>query len=188
MNTQYKKNNKLNNKGYTLIEILAVILIIIIVGGITTTSVITSINNSKVKSEAVFLKNLSTKVTTYLNTNRPTLRDKTIYTFKKCHDKNCYQTYETKATKMLKQDGSKIYLNDLINSNTITKKALVNPKNNEECFDLNQTNPEIIVYKDSEYKYYYYIDLKTNTCSIDETHQSINTLPKKLQKEVGLSW
>lgn len=181
-----KQINILNNKGFTLIEILAVVSIIAIVGVVTTHSIINSINTSKLRSESLFLNNLSTKITSYLNTNKPTNPDNTTYTFRKCHDKNCYQTYETTATKMLKKDGTSIYLNDLINSNTISKKALINPKNNEQCFNLEDTNPEIIIYKDTESLYYYYLDLTQNNCHIDETHSSINTIPKELQKEIGL--
>ena len=51
---------KLNNKGFTLIEILAVIVIISVLGGIAVMGVLSSINNSKEKSYELFVSNVIT--------------------------------------------------------------------------------------------------------------------------------
>ncbi|MBQ6494606.1 MAG: type II secretion system protein [Bacilli bacterium] len=51
---------KLNNKGFTLIEILAVIVIISILGGIAVMGVLSSINNSKDKAYEIMISNIVT--------------------------------------------------------------------------------------------------------------------------------
>ena len=51
---------KLNNKGFTLIEILAVIAIIAIIGGIATMGVISAINTGKNTSNKVMIEDIIT--------------------------------------------------------------------------------------------------------------------------------
>lgn len=51
---------KLNNKGFTLIEVLAVIVIIAILGGIAIPSVLSSINTSKDASYDIMISNIIT--------------------------------------------------------------------------------------------------------------------------------
>ena len=49
---------KLNNKGFTLIEVLAVIVIIAIIGGIAIPNVLSTINNSKDVAEKIMIENI----------------------------------------------------------------------------------------------------------------------------------
>ena len=66
MNTFFLYNDigdsmkKLNNKGFTLVEVLAVIVIIAIIGGIAVPNIISTINTSKNKSEEILIENIKT--------------------------------------------------------------------------------------------------------------------------------
>ena len=168
-------------------EMLAVIVVIAIIGGIATTSFISTINTSKLKSEKIFIDKLSNLIDDYLDLYPPTYINGTTYSFDKCRDNACADTYSVTANQVLKSDGSLIYLKDLIAKNIIEDDKLVNPKNKKQCFDT--ANPEIKVYKDSDYVYYYYVDLTgTNTdCNISNENSIINTLPDNLKSKVGLS-
>ena len=177
----------MNNKGYTLIEMLAVVVILAIIGGIATVGVINVINTSKLKSEKIFIDKLSNLIDDYLDLYKPTKSTTNIYTFNKCANSNCSKTKSVTAIQVKKSDGTNIYLGDLVDKGMIDSSKLVNPKNKELC--LNGTDPEIKVYRDEEYVYYYYVDLRgTNTsCAISDENGIINTLPDDLRSEVGLS-
>ena len=176
----------MNNKGFTLIEMLATIVILAIVGGIATVSVISIINTSKLKSEKVFVDKVSNLIDDYLDLYKPTKSTGNEYEFKKCANSDCSNTKTVTAVQVIKADGdgsvSPVHLIDLIC--IIEKEKLINPKNKQQC--LNGNGPEIKVYRDEEYVYYYYVDLRGN-CDISDENGIINTLPDDLSSEVGLS-
>ena len=181
-------NNKLNNKGFTLIELLAVVVIISLISGISIYGISSSVNNSKLRSEKIFVEKLSTLIDDYLALYPPTKKVGEEITFTKCKDASCTKTYEVTASKMIKTDGTQITLNDLIEASIISEKKLINPKNKQKCYNKKLTNPEITIYKDRELIYYYYLDLSgTNTtCDITLENAIINTLPDNLKSKVGL--
>lgn len=51
---------KLNNRGFTLVEVLAIIVILGIIAGIAAPNVLSTINNSKEKSYDIMIKNIVT--------------------------------------------------------------------------------------------------------------------------------
>ena len=51
---------KINNKGFTLVEVLAVIVIVAILGGIAVPNILSTINSSKNKSEEILIDNIKT--------------------------------------------------------------------------------------------------------------------------------
>lgn len=171
----------MNRKGFTLIELLATIVILSIIGGIATYGVINTINTSKLKSEKIFVDKLSNLIDDYLDLYSPTIKTGNSYSFVKCKNIDCSENYSITAIQMLKANGEVIKISDLVDKHIINYEDLVNPKNKEKCFD-NNANPEIVVYKDSDYVYHYYVDLSnTNTkCDITLENALINNMPKKL--------
>lgn len=178
----------MNRKGFTLIELLATIVILGIVSGIATYSVISAINTSKLKSEKIFVDKLSNLIDDYLDLYPPTMQTGITYTFTKCINDSCSENYSVDANKIVKSDNNKITIKDLVDKGIVTYKDLVNPKNKLECFD-NSTNPEIVVYKDTDYVYHYYVDLRGNktNCKITDENGVIDNIPANLKSKVGLS-
>ena len=189
MNKKRIYNRLLNNQGFTLIELLSVVVIIALVSGISISGIISTTNNSKLKSEKIFVDKLSTLIDDYLDLYPPTKKVGETITFTKCKDATCTKNYEVTANKVIKNDDTKISLSDLINEKIVSKTKLVNPKNKQQCYNDEFANLEVIVYKDSEYVYYYYLDLSGNntTCDIADENAIINTLPDSLKSKVGLS-
>ena len=175
----------MNNKGFTLIELLATVAILAIIGGVATYGVINTINNSRLKSEKIFVDKLSNLIDEYLALNRPTRVDSSTYTFTKCQNNTCSNSYQATATKVIKTSGESIHLKDLVDDGIIDDAQLINPKNKQKC--LTGDGPEIKIYKDSDFVYYFYVDLTgaNTTCDISTENGIIDTLPEKLKSEVG---
>lgn len=180
----------MNNKGFTLIEVLATVVIIAVVMGIATTGVIKVINNSKKSSEKVFTDKLATYIESYINlygSSLSTNTNKTTYTFEKCKkvndDGSCQEDNPVTSTayELESFDLIKITKTDPV---IISEDKIVNPKNKQKC--LTSKNPSVRVFKDSDYIYYYYTDLSgSNTsCDISDDNAIITNIPKKLCKEI----
>ena len=73
---------------------------------------------------------------------------------------------------------------DLVHEGLIDDAKFINPKNKKKCFDEDY-NPEIKVYKDSDYVYYYSVNLSSNQCDLSEDVLQINTLPDAVKSQVG---
>lgn len=177
----------MNNKGFTLIELLATIAILGLVLGIAGISVANTINNSKTRSEKLFVEELSKSIDDYIDLKGSTwIKFGEEVTFDKCKDKECKNTYQVIGYQVKKSDGSSIYLKDLVDEHLVDEAKIVNPRNKLKCLD--GKNPEIKVFKDKDYVYYYYVDLSGNntSCKIEENN-IINTLPKTLSEKVNLS-
>jgi prepilin-type N-terminal cleavage/methylation domain-containing protein len=165
----------MNNKGFTLVEMLAVVVILGIVMGITTNGVINYINTSKVKSEKIFVDKLETYIESYVQLNGTLTPTNNNYTF----DKVKYNGTETEIVEVTEY---KFNLSKIVETKLVTTDKLINPKNKEKC--LNGTDPTVYVFKDTDMVYYYYVDLSgTNTsCDISDENAVINTLPDDLFK------
>ena len=171
----------MDNKGFTLVELLATVAIIAIVGSIATAGVISIINNSKNKSEEIFVNKISNLIDDYLDLYPPNKKiEDTIISFEKCGSgNNCYEVEAYEVTK----DTGEIHLIDLVNTGIITKDKLINPKNKEQCL-ISGDGPKITVYRDNEYVYYYSVDFCEDTpcdCNINEENGYINTFSENLK-------
>lgn len=169
----------MNNKGFTMIELLATIILLGLLMGIATYSIINTINKSKEKSEKIFVEKIGTAIESYLTTEGRTLNIKEgteTISFEKCRnqDEDCNSATLTEL--------KTIYLKEITNNNYSTKiieeKDLTNPKNNLNCV-LNGKNPTIRIFKDSDRIYYYYLDLTNNSCEIDNANIIKSNLTKK---------
>lgn len=181
-----KKGDNMNNKGFTLVELLATIVILGIVMGIASYGVISAINNSKIKSEKLFVDKIGTAIEGYLSIegNRLVEIPDTTTEFQKCRSDqendsaNCRTSELKELSTIHLKDITEINNNSRLKIKTINESDLVNPKNKKNCV-IGDNNPEIRVFKDSEYKYYYYLDLTENTsCEISYENAVISNLIK----------
>lgn len=173
----------MNNKGFTLIELLATVVILSLVLGIAAHGVMGAINNSKTRGEELFVTQLSKTIDGYVEEYGSSLQVVgSTYTFSKKNNLG-NSTYSVEANQV-KNGGRSIYVLDLVNGGFIDEKKLINPKNKKGCFNQ-QNNPEIKIYRDSDFVYYYSVDLSNNLCEIEQEHIKISTLPSELKDKIG---
>lgn len=175
----------MNNKGFTLIELLAVIIVLAIVSSITIMAVNGSYSNAKVKSERVFINNVTKAVEAYIDENmtsgwggvsRAGEYEKYDIDNNECDNSTtfCYVNVYKRSFPFQK----------VIDSGYLKKDEVVNPNNDNSCYD---DSTEVMVYRDSDYVYCFMVKLgclgkqKTNSSDGTETDNFyvgvINTCP-----------
>ena len=183
----------MDNKGFTLIEVLAVVVILSLLVLLVGRGVSGAIEASRLRSEDVFVDKIASLIDDYLDyvtlNSGSFIEDDSsdVIVFDKCYDYNglgeCRSdsSVSVKANLMKKDDGSSITLRDLVDTGLISEDDLVNPRVNERCSNLDDT--EIYLFKDSDYVYYYFVDL-SDSCKVREEVRDngkyvniINTLP-----------
>ena len=204
----------MNNKGYTLVELIATVVILSIVMGIATVGVVGVINRSKEKSEKIFVDKLENVIQTYINKNRylgtlDASNDNSDIVFGKCRrvddDNNC--DGDIQEVKLYRY--SPIQLSQLANEDFIKGGQIINPKNKKNCMDeIIESNEndntsvdddcsysrkeraneskKVLLYKDSDNVYYYYADLYYLYCDIDKENRYISNIPKNLCNSLGM--
>lgn len=173
----------MDNKGFTLVELLATVVVLGLVMGITAHSVLGVIEKSKDKSEKIFVDKLENSIDAYISSTRTSntleidSNANEIY-YEKCKlyndDGTCINdgSYESTAYTMKSFPLSKIS-----DSNLIQNKDITNPKNKKAC-DLSLVN--VNLYRDSDMVYYYYANLKDLGCDVSEKYQIITNIPAEL--------
>ena len=159
---------KLNNKGFTLVEVISVILIIAILAGFVIPSVFGYFDTSKEKSEEIFVKEMARVIENYvaLNGRNISYDMANPIAVEKCDpllgDSSCVNVnaYRNETT-------NKITFNDLISEGLIQDGDIINPKTNMEC----SLDTEIVVYRDDDYVYCF---MTTLDC-VDAPNNKINT-------------
>ena len=149
-----------------------------------------SINNSKKKSEEIFVGKFKDAIIEYLDLKGYTMNvmpgGVRIDDFKKCKTSNCDYNNEATYDEVTVVELNNLRVNDLIVEKILAKSSIVNPRNKKECF--NGKNPSIRVFEDEDSVYYFYVDLSgsNTTCEISNENAIISTLPDALADEVGL--
>ena len=165
----------MNNKGFTLVELLATIVILGIIMGIATYGVINAIKTSKLKSEKVFVDKIEIAVQGYLSYYGKDLKEKRTLSnkLKRCRTDNSDCEYVT-ITELESINLSTITQVEL---KTLNINDLVNPKNKKQCVDEN-FDPTIRILKDEKSVYYYIIDLSGNNtaCEISEENELVSNI------------
>ena len=136
----------MNKKGFTLVELLAVLIVLGIVAGFASTSIVKIMNSSKAKSEEAFVETIKDAMDVYLSGGEA----------KGLSYSNCtgaaYSDYQH-AT---------ITFDKIVNSKykPINKNSLVNPANNKQCFTSSGLGAiSVKIYRIKEvHSYYYKID------------------------------
>lgn len=177
----------MGNKGFTLVELLATIVIIGIVMGIAVNGVIHYIHTSKLKSEKIFVDKIENALKSYLAVKGSSLTEQEDLPvlYRKCL-KVGEEGGSTNSCKDVKvKNFGTINLSVITKSDdefeassSYSKEDLINPKNNENC--LSGSDPNIRVFRDDDFVYYYYLDLKDSSCDIDVSNQIVSNLPKDL--------
>lgn len=153
----------MNRKGFTMIELLAVIVVLGIVLAITFPNLTNAFKSGKIKSEEAFTDRLSQSIDSYVTLNSGSIRFTSDGQAIKTYGGNNYDVDIYKGT---------ITMNTIISSNIITEKDYKNSGNeNVEC----NVNAEIEVYRDSDYVYCHKIKKDSLGCLTDEYKNTINS-------------
>lgn len=154
----------MNRKGFTMIELLAVIVVLGIVLVITFPNMTDVFKSSKLKSEEAFVERISQSIDSYVTLNSSNI------TFEK-QDGTANKNYGGSGHSVNVYKGT-ITMNTIISSNIITGKDYKNPGNeNVEC----NVNAEIEVYRDSDYVYCHKIKKDSLGCLTDEYKNTIDS-------------
>ena len=162
-------------------------LIIISLGvlaGIATYGVINAINTSKDKAEDAFLNEIGKQIEMYIDLNSFAKSGEGI-PFKKVISNTNNGTSGSLYTRDVtawefKENGARLTIEKLLNAGLSDKGKITNPNDKELTCN---TNNEIIIFRDTDSVYYYYVDFNDdgsnkNDCIING--KIINTLPKEL--------
>lgn len=151
----------MNRKGFTLIELIAVIVILGIILVVSAPSISNVYKESKLKSEEIFVERLSQSIDSYIKLNSDEIAFTSDGAANKEEERSTYQVNIWKAA---------ITVQNVIDDKLISEEDYVNPGNKEtKC----TVNAEIEVYKDSDYVYCHKIKKDSLGCLSDEYKNSI---------------
>ena len=152
----------MNRKGFTLIELLAVIVILAIILTFAVPSIINIYKESKLKTEEMFLNELSKSIDSYVTLNSGDIDFNTSVDGLK----NTNGTISS-----IKISKGEISIDDLINDQIIEENDYINPGN--KSANCNKSDKIIEVYKDSDYVYCHKIKKEALNCLTDEYKNSL---------------
>ena len=154
----------MNRKGFTLIELLAVIVILGIILTFAVPSIINIYKESKLKTEEMFLNELSKSIDSYVTLNSGDIDFNTSVDGLK----NTNGTISS-----IKISKGEISIDDLINDQIIEEKDYINPGNKNATCD--NDNKIVEVYRDSDYVYCYKVNKNKLKCLTDEYKNSLDS-------------
>ena len=160
----------MNRKGFTLIELIAVIVILGIILIVSVPSFSNAYKESKLKSEEIFVERLSQSIDSYIKLNSDEIAFTSDGTANKEEEGSTYQVNIWKSA---------ITVQNVIDDKLISEEDFVNPGNKDYINPVtsrkscNTTTAEIEVYKDSDYVYCHKIKKDSLGCLTDEYKNSI---------------
>ena len=157
----------MNKKGFTLVELLATLVILGIVTGLTVIGINYNINNTKKKTEEVFIGTIKDAIKMYLDSDARKLKyDNEVCTISKALNDNV-KVYKT---------SSNVNLDTIINSkySPLLEEDLVNPNNEANC----NINASVDIYRDEDYVYYYKMKKGNLNCLTIDLDGYITNLPE----------
>ena len=165
----------MNKKGFTMIELLAVIILLACVLTIGYFSINGINKKAKDKSEEVFINTIKDAIDIYMDSDIMDEDAKNL-----SYDENCctfHKRINNEDTILYKRSYA-LSMNTIIDSSyhPITAEDMVNPANGKKC---NLEAAVLTVYRDSDYVYYYKLDPTKLDCLNDTS--IITNLPKECQ-------
>lgn len=158
----------MNNKGFTLVELLSVLVLLSIIVGITMSVMGVNLRDTKKKTEEIFVDTIKDSLDMYL-----TSRDVKGLSF------------STQCSNVLKKTHGDVMVYK-VNTNfktvidseykPITQKDLVNPADKDNAC-ANALNIDITIYRDDDYIYYYSVNKSEFNClkNIGGDYESVIT-------------
>lgn len=143
----------MNNKGFTLVELLATIVVLAIIAGISFVSLNVFFGKAKENTEEVFVDTIKDAMDIYLDSDGKSLD----------FNSKCSNQLSKKHGLVDVYKASDITFNDVINSKykPITKEELVNPANEDIVCNVNAL---VSIYRDDDGIYYYKINKSDFDC------------------------
>lgn len=152
----------MNRKGFTMIELLAVIIVLGLVFTITFPNLTSAFKSGKLKSEEAFVNRVSEAVDSYVTLNSSDI------TFNNYGEGT--KTYGGQEHTVTIYIGT-IYVNNIISAGIISANDYKNPNNEEtNC----STNLPIEVYRDSDFVYCHKIPKTSIDCLTEEYKNKID--------------
>ena len=139
----------LNNKGFTLVEVLATLVILGIIATITTSVGMEVYNSSKVKAEGLFIKQLNKVIDDYIAQNGRMLDKRNGGTLRK--EGIDGREINVAYYKRYKSGTTWVKFADIINERIIKTNDFVNPYDSSKC----DVNSSIEIYDDADGVFYY---------------------------------
>lgn len=164
----------MNRKGFTLIEVLAVIVILAILLVFTAPYIITTYEDSKLKSEEIFLERLSQSIDSYVKLYSSDSSEMTFSEDGRAGKKhNSTETgNEGETSYQVDIYKSEVSVKKIIDKNIITENKYINPGNKE--VSCNQY-AKIEIYKDSDYVYCHKVKKESLGCLTNKDKSSIDS-------------
>lgn len=166
----------MNNKGFTLVELLAVVVITGLVMGIATYGIVGTIQRSRDRNEEMFVEKIGEIVDEYIAFNGSSFAvSGNSYCVKNCSTNPIYA----------KKINANIGLNVLVQEKLVDNNKFVNPVSKKRCLDGGK-NPSIVMYRDDNYVYYYYVDLSGDktSCNVSSKNDILSTMTVDLVKDL----
>ena len=155
----------MNNKGFTLVELIATIVVLGIITSIVLVSVNGGFGEAKNETEDVFVETIKDAIDMYLDSDAKNLSFNSLCSNKLNKSHGTVNVYKVTTN-----------FQSVINSKyePITQKDLVNPANEEKC--KNASLISISIYRDDDFVYYYSINKSQFGC-LTQTDK-ISNLPE----------
>lgn len=135
----------MNKRGFTMIELLAVIVIMSIVLVIAIPTSMNAYKQTKLKAEEGFINRLSESIDSYVSLRA--MDNNISFSNLTCETKIKNEDDSTKEVSVCEKS---ISFNDIFNENIMSPNDFINPNNKEtEC----EITSEIKIYKDSDFVY-----------------------------------
>ena len=168
----------MNRKGFTLIELLAVIVILGIILTFAVPSIINIYKDSKLKTEEMFLNELSKSIDSYVSLEASSFIYGESFSANKTLTKTVYnrdtKKYEKKEmTLPVTVSSTNVSIQSIIDYGLIKENDYINPGNkNATC---EKTTKIVEVYRDSDYVYCYKVNKNALNCLTAEYKNSLDS-------------